>query len=128
MTDQEKPLPAPLRAGIIHYQYATIHLYYDGNGRTARLLTTFTLHESGYGLRGLYSLEEYYARDLAAYYEALNRGTSHNYYEARAQADITPFLDYFINGMLFSFERVLAHIQQAHNRGFIRSFSIVSHA
>ena len=33
-------LPVPIRAGIAHYQYATIHPYYDGNGRTARLLTT----------------------------------------------------------------------------------------
>jgi Fic family protein len=64
-------LPAPLKAGIAHYQYATIHPYYDGNGRTARLMTTLILHQSGYGLKGLYSLEEYYARNLPAYYKAL---------------------------------------------------------
>ena len=37
---ERKELPCPLRAGIAHYQFATIHPYYDGNGRTARLLTT----------------------------------------------------------------------------------------
>lgn len=31
-------LPCPLVAGVAHYQFATIHPYYDGNGRTARLL------------------------------------------------------------------------------------------
>ncbi|MEX1233242.1 MAG: Fic family protein [Planctomycetaceae bacterium] len=36
---EKQPLPCPLRAGIAHYQFATIHPYYDGNGRTARLLT-----------------------------------------------------------------------------------------
>ena len=53
-------LPVPIHAGIAHYQYATIHPYYDGNGRTARLLTTRILHLGGYGLKGLYALEEYY--------------------------------------------------------------------
>lgn len=55
-------LPCPIVAGIAHYQFATIHPYYDGNGRTSRLLTTFILHLGGYDLKGLYSLEEYYAK------------------------------------------------------------------
>ncbi len=37
---ERQDLPCPIRAGIAHYEYATIHPYYDGNGRTARLLTT----------------------------------------------------------------------------------------
>ena len=65
---EREGVPCPIRAGIAHYQFATIHPYYDGNGRTARLLTTLILHRGGYDLKGLYSLEEYYARDLSAYY------------------------------------------------------------
>jgi len=30
-----KGIPIPVVAGITHYQFATIHPYYDGNGRTA---------------------------------------------------------------------------------------------
>ena len=55
-------LPVPLIAAVAHCQFATIHPYYDGNGRTARLLTTLILHRGGYGLHGIYSLEEYYAK------------------------------------------------------------------
>ncbi|HEB92582.1 MAG TPA: hypothetical protein ENI94_03765 [Gammaproteobacteria bacterium] len=44
----------PIIAAIAHYQLATIHPYYDGNERTARLLTNFVLHKSGYGLKGIY--------------------------------------------------------------------------
>lgn len=81
-------IPCPLLAAISHYQFATIHPYYDGNGRTARLLTTLILHQGGYELKGIYSLEEYYVRHLDAYYEAINIGNSHNYYSGRAEADL----------------------------------------
>lgn len=106
-------LPCPLVAAIAHYQFATIHPYYDGNGRTARLLTTLILHESGYGLKGLYSLEEYYAENLVEYYDAISIGESHNYYMGRAQADITKWVEYFVVGMMHSFESVLMHMQEA---------------
>ena len=89
-------VPTPVIAGLVHYQFVTIHPYYDGNGRTARLLATFLLHRGGYGLNGFLSVEEHHARDLAAYYEALAAHPHHNYYEGRASVDLTPWLDYFI--------------------------------
>jgi Fic family protein len=109
----QRELPCPIRAAIAHYQFATIHPYYDGNGRTARLLTTLVLHLGGYDLKGLYSLEEYYARNLSAYYEALSVGPSHNYYEGRAEADITGWLEYFCEGMADSFESVRRRAREA---------------
>lgn len=114
---QSDSLPCPLRAGIAHYQFATIHPYYDGNGRTARLLTTLILHLGGYGLKGLYSLEEYYARNLGAYYKALTVGPSHNYYEGRAEADITGWTEYFCQGMADSFETVRRRAQESAGTG-----------
>ncbi len=99
-------LPVPIIAAIAHYQFATIHPYYDGNGRTAHLLTILVLHKSGYGLKGIYSLEEYYARNLQAYYEALTVGESHNYYFGRAEADITGWIAYFCAGMAEAFANV----------------------
>lgn len=104
--NEEAELPIPVKAAIAHYQYATIHPYYDGNGRTARLLTSLVLYLGGYDLKGLYALEEYYARNLGEYYEALSIGTSHNYYQGRAKADITRWISYFIDGMADSFEKV----------------------
>lgn len=61
---EEAKLPSPLVAGLVHYQFVMVHPYYDGNGRTARLLATFILHKCGYGLNGFFSLEEHYACDL----------------------------------------------------------------
>ncbi|OFW06303.1 MAG: cell filamentation protein Fic [Acidobacteria bacterium RIFCSPLOWO2_12_FULL_59_11] len=101
-------IPCPLRAAIVHYQFATVHPYDDGNGRTARLLTNLILHRGGYGLKGIYSLEEYYARDLQAYYDAIAVGPLHNYYAGREKADITGWLEYFAGGMADAF----AHVEQ----------------
>lgn len=110
-------IPCPIIAAIAHYQFATIHPYYDGNGRTARLLTTFILHLGGYDLKGLYSLEEYYALNLGAYYTAISIGPSHNYYMGRAEADITPWIEYFLEGMVVSFENVLKRMSDEHEQG-----------
>ena len=110
-------LPCPIRAGIAHYQFATIHPYYDGNGRTARLLTTLILHLGSYGLKGLYSLEEYYARNLGAYYDALTVGPSHNYYLGRAEAVVTRWVEYFCRGMAESFESVRKRAEEAAGLG-----------
>jgi len=74
--------------------------------RAARRLTTLILHLGGYDLKGLYALEEYYARGLKDYYEALTVGPSHNYYVGRVEADITGWVSYFIEDMAVSFEKV----------------------
>lgn len=113
----KEEVPCPIRAAIAHYEFATIHPYYDGNGRTARLLATLVLHMCGYGLKGLYSLDEYYAQDLVSYYNAISVGPSHNYYEGRPEADITSWIEYFCKGMLDSFTKIRNQALKAFYRG-----------
>jgi len=60
----------------------------------------------GYGLKGLYALEAYYAQKLEDYYEALTIGPFHNYYLGRVDADITKWIAYFVEGMAVSFQKV----------------------
>jgi Fic family protein len=112
-------LQIPLIAGLAHYEIATIHPYFDGNGRTARLLTTLILHKYGYGLRSIYSLEEYYARDLPAYYSSLSVGSDEDYYDGnRAKADLTRFLEFFIAGMADSFAKIRIQAEKARDLGY----------
>lgn len=106
-------LPAPVVAALAHYQFATIHPYFDGNGRTARLLTTLILHRQDYGLNGIYSLEEYYAANLTGYYAGLAVGDSHNYYMGRKEGDVTPFVEYFCVGMADAFGKVRVRAEEA---------------
>lgn len=93
---QREKIPAPVMASLLHYQFVTIHPYYDGNGRTARLLATFILQRDGYGLNGFFSMEEHHARDLAAYYKSLAVHEHHNYYMGREKADLTAWVEYFV--------------------------------
>lgn len=113
VTVQAQEIPIPVIAALAHYQFATIHPYFDGNGRTARLLTNLILHRGGYGLKGIYSLEEYYAANLDGYYAGLAVGKSHNYYLGRAKGDVTPFVHYFCRGMAEAFAAVRSRAERA---------------
>lgn len=108
----KEEIPVPVIAGIAHYQLVTIHPFYDGNGRTARTLATWILYKEGYDLGKFYALEEFYSEDLEGYYEALVTHPHHNYYFGRNEADITPWLDYFLKGMSVVFERVAQVVRQ----------------
>jgi len=94
--DQKEGVPPPVIAALLHYQFVTIHPFYDGNGRTARLLATFILQRDEYGLNGFFSLEEHHAIDLDGYYQALTVHKHHNYYHGRAEADLTSWVEYFV--------------------------------
>ena len=108
---EDEELPAPIISGLAHYQFVTIHPFYDGNGRTARALATLILYQHGYDLGRFYSLEEVYAHDLPAYYAALQTHPHHNYYEGRADADLTGWLAYFTRSMAQIFRRVAGEVR-----------------
>lgn len=107
----EHELPIPVVAGMAHYQFVTIHPFYDGNGRTARTLATWILYRGGYDLGRFYALEEFYAQDLQGYYATLVTHPHHNYYEGRADADLTGWLQYFLKGMASVFEDVANEVR-----------------
>ncbi|MBR1648522.1 MAG: Fic family protein [Alphaproteobacteria bacterium] len=114
--DNIDKLPPPVVAGLFHYQFVTIHPYFDGNGRTARLITSFIMRKSGYDLQGLCILEEYYAKNLSTYYQALMTHPHHNYYFGRNNADLTPWLAYFIEGVSQTFADIKAKTaEQVHS-------------
>jgi len=103
---EDNEVPVPVIAALAHYQFVTIHPYYDGNGRTARLIATYILIRGNFGLNGIFSLEEYHAKDIAAYYEMLVTHPHHNYYEGRENADLTAWVKYFVGLMIKVFKEL----------------------
>ncbi|MBI5619618.1 Fic family protein [Candidatus Gottesmanbacteria bacterium] len=86
-----------LAAGLLHFEFVSIHPFSDGNGRVTRLLTLLYLRQRGYDFRGVLVPDTYYYSDRPRYYAALNQGKD---YESRRKADATPWLSYFIEGFL----------------------------
>ncbi len=78
-------------ASYIHFMFAKIHPFADGNGRAARLLEKWFLAESlGTAVWGI-PTEKFYYDNRQAYYNGLNVGV--NYYETLERLDkILPFL------------------------------------
>jgi len=102
-----------LVAGLAQFELVDIHPFLDGNGRTARLLSTLCLYRSGYDFKQLFTISEYYDRDRPAYYRALQ--------EAREQnLDLTGWLEYFCEGLA----RQLGEVQ-AKGEGLIRQDVVV---
>ena len=58
-----------LKMAVIHFQFESIHLFYDGNGRTGRMLNILYLTLSKkLGIPILY-LSKYINQNRARYYE-----------------------------------------------------------
>lgn len=99
-------VPIPIKAGILAYEFVTIHPFWDGNGRCSRLLATYILKAYNYDLKGFYVMEEFYDKNIDEYYNSLQMGLHHNFYFGRNEADITEWLEYFISIMANTFEAV----------------------
>ena len=62
-----------IKAAITHYVITAIHPFVDGNGRTARALSTLVLFKADYDIKKFFSIEEYFDRDSAGYYGVLQK-------------------------------------------------------
>lgn len=70
-----------VKLAIIHYQFEAIHPFYDGNGRTGRIINIlFLLNEGLLDFPVLY-LSKYIIENKASYYEGLRQITENNGWE-----------------------------------------------
>jgi Fic family protein len=88
----EQELNAVLVAGVAQFQLLHIHPFLDGNGRTARLLSTLCLYRTGYDFKRLFTISEYYDRDRSGYYRAIQSVRQRG-------MDLTGWLEYFAQGL-----------------------------
>ncbi len=88
-----------IKAGILFYEIVRIHPFTDGNGRTARILATYSLYKDGYDIKRFFSLEEYYDQNLEEYYKALASVEEND-------DDLTFWLEFFAKGLAVELDRI----------------------
>ncbi len=96
-------------AGLLHYQFVTIHPFTDGNGRLTRLLTQLYLYLTDFDFRKVLILDEYYNQNRKNYYEALQTGKT---YQKREGVNLTNWLEYFTTGFLSEAQNAKLKIEQ----------------
>jgi len=95
--------PAPILAGVAHFEVSEVHPFADYNGRAARLLAIAVLRREEFVERPLFSPERYYAEDRDAYLAALRaiKETRH----------LDEWLTYYVTGLAVEFERLAAKVR-----------------
>ena len=98
-----------LISGIAQFQLVHIHPFLDGNGRTSRLLSTLCLYRAEYDFKRLFTISEYYDRDRATFYGAIQHVRENN-------MDMTGWIEYFIEGLSTQLTEVRDRGEQAIRR------------
>lgn len=94
-----------LASGIAQFQLVHIHPFLDGNGRTARLLSTLCLYQNGYDFKKLFTISEYYDRNRAEYYNAIQSVRKND-------MDMTHWLEYFSEGLATQLREIKTYGKQ----------------
>ena len=99
--NQESDVHPVLISGIAQFQLVHIHPFLDGNGRASRLLSTLCLYKAGYDFKRLFTISEYYDRDRAAFYRAIQGVREQD-------MDLTGWLEFFTAGLATQLDEVKA--------------------
>ena len=104
--NQDQQVHPVLVSGISQFQLVHIHPFLDGNGRTSRLLSTLCLYRAGYDFKRLFTISEYYDRDRAAFYRAIQSVRN-------SGMNMTGWLEYFVEGLTTQLAEVRKSGEQA---------------
>lgn len=93
-----------IKMAIIHHQFESIHPFYDGNGRTGRILNIlYLVSQDLLNLPVLY-LSRYFIRNKAEYYRQLQ--------QVRDSGNWEPWLTYMLDGVIETTQETIILIQQ----------------
>ncbi len=97
-----------LSAAEFACDFLAIHPFIDGNGRLARLLSTYLLERGGYHFSRVYPLDQIVLDSRINYYDALN--SSQRYWHTEKE-DLTPWINYFVGAVFEQWERAFRRIR-----------------
>ena len=114
MSDLEKfihadtpEIPALVKAGLVHFQFETIHPFLDGNGRLGRLLITFLLCTQGILKEPILYLSLYLKTYRRTYYDLLQG--------VRERGDWEAWLAFFLEGIAETSQQATDTARELHD-------------
>ena len=102
--DEVDPL---IKMALIHYQFETIHPFYDGNGRTGRILNVLYLVLNNLLTSPILYLSNYINKSKDAYYKLFNEFRENNKYEE--------WIIYILKGIEVTSKNTIDLIKQIQN-------------
>lgn len=94
--------------------FLAIHPFHDGNGRAARLLSTYLLERCGYHFARFYPVDNVILERRSDYYDALFRAQRRWYQE---DEDLTPWIEFYTDVVFSQYSRALQRVKDANARG-----------
>lgn len=111
----EYPNHDPLiQALAVHYHFAAMHPFLDGNGRSARALEALLLQRAGLRDFCFIAMSNYYYDEKISYLTALAEVRTHNH-------DLTSFIRFGLHGIAIQSKRVLKGIQHEMSKALYRN-------
>jgi Fic family protein len=103
-----------IQALALHYHFAAMHPFQDGNGRTARALEALMLRRAGLRDSLFIAMSNYYYDEKDGYLKTLS--------EVRAQNhDLTSFLKFGLKGIAIQGSRLFAEIRNQVSKALFRN-------
>lgn len=93
-----------IRALALHYHFAAMHPFLDGNGRTARALEAIILQRTGLRDTLFIAMSNYYYENKVGYLNALNA-------TREAKHDLTTFLKFGLQGIATQCQKLFTEIR-----------------
>lgn len=95
-----------IQAVALHYHFAAMHPFLDGNGRTARALEALMLKRAGLHNVVIVPMSSFYYREVDAYMSALSE-------VCRRKHDLTRFLTFALRGLAEEVSRLTGALRDA---------------
>ena len=102
--DAQSELDPLIKMAIIHHQFESIHPFYDGNGRTGRIINILYLVKNGLLDLPILYLSRYIVRTKSEYYRLLQT--------VREKGDWQEWILYIINGIEITARETIEFIHQ----------------
>jgi Fic family protein len=93
-----------IKLAVIHYQFETIHPFYDGNGRTGRIINVLYLVLEGLLDSPILYLSKYIIRNKSAYYRLLQ--------EVRTKGNWEEWILFILDGIEQTAEETLLLVKE----------------